>query len=348
MLERSRAVREGFGPSAVLFRGLTLILDKFELNLTRFLTNTNDGRKTAADVVRVDLRPLGISRVIDLFVPAFDKGLRLDVKAFRLREPLHVYMLWRLIEEFKPRVLDLGSNVGFFPVLELEAGAPFVVAVEPQRALIPFLRANLKPYDGRSIVVNKAISAKGFNSMSLCIPATGELNHVKPVNEGEVCRGSVEHVELADINDVVERAKPDMLRMDLEGFEWMLLQALESGDIELIDLETHVSSEHDYVNAVKALENASRLGFRYALLVEGIHWFNSLAKLVSRVSDPLKAFCLAKFAKARCDDLIKVYSLNSLISRLRSEHNPAAIDYKHVLLIRGSADLGWLKRLSKY
>jgi len=253
MIELSRAVREGLGLSAVLFRGLTLVLDKLELNLMRFLANAVNGKNTVVDVVRVDLRPLGIDRVIDLLVPTFDRGLRLDVKAFKLREPLHVYMLWRLVEEFKPRVLDLGSNAGFFPVLELEAGARFVVAVEPQRALIPFLRANLKPYNGRSIVVNKAVGVKGFNSMSLCIPATGELNHAKPVNEGEVCEGSVERVELVDINDVVEHAKPDLVRMDLEGFEWTLLQALESGNIEFIDLETHTGSERDYVNAVKTL-----------------------------------------------------------------------------------------------
>jgi len=74
-----------------------------------------------------------------------------------------------------------------------------------------------------------------------------------------------------------------------------------------------------------------------------------LAKLVSHVSDPFKVFCLAKFAKARCGDLIKVYNLNSLMPGLRSKHSPATIDYKHVLLTRSSADLSaWLRRLSKY
>jgi len=113
MIELSRTIREGLGLSAVLFRGLTLALDRLELNLIRILAGVVAGKRVDVDVVRVDLRPLGINKVIDLLVPTFDRGLRPDVKAFRLREPLHIYMLWGLIEEFKPHVLGLGSNAGF-------------------------------------------------------------------------------------------------------------------------------------------------------------------------------------------------------------------------------------------
>ena len=72
------------------------------------------------------LHILAETRDYTLYLNPNDERLSVDLYAWKFREQINTYMLSKFISEEKENidtVLDIGSNIGYFPLMELASGA---------------------------------------------------------------------------------------------------------------------------------------------------------------------------------------------------------------------------------
>ena len=87
--------------------------------------------------VELDFKSLNIAPKIDnsfLYLNPNDEGISVDLYAWGFREPINTFMLFKfMLTEKKDLdgVIDIGSNLGYFPLIELASGVRQVIAIEP-------------------------------------------------------------------------------------------------------------------------------------------------------------------------------------------------------------------------
>jgi len=107
----------------------------------------------------IDLRCVGLNSEIKIYLPPFDHGLSKDLFNYRIREPLHVLVLSKILSALNPElVADIGSSIGYFPLIELNSGVERILCFEPNPIAYKYLKLNLKRFSDRVESYNKAIS----------------------------------------------------------------------------------------------------------------------------------------------------------------------------------------------
>jgi len=140
----------------LLFRK-TRIIDKvfYELRSKNKVTYVNS---LPAIKTYINMEIIGIESKIPIYVPAYDKGLSRDLLVYHgIREPVHIKVLYETIKNSGiRRVADIGSNIGYFPLIELYAGAKHIIAIEPVPDTFRYLKINLEDCPN-CILMNAAI-----------------------------------------------------------------------------------------------------------------------------------------------------------------------------------------------
>jgi len=143
--------------------------------------------------------------------------------------------------------LDIGANEGFFSVLASRLVGPRgrVIAVEPQQRLDPVIRRNLE--------LNACANVSLF-SCAISDRRGGAELHLSPdTNTGSTAlyqstryrlpRVTVPVTTLEDFLDQVELETVDLVKVDIEGFEYEAILGspaiFESGRVRAIALELH-------------------------------------------------------------------------------------------------------------
>ena len=91
--------------------------------------------------MRLDLKVIGVSNnKSEIQLNPNDEGLSAQLLAYGFREPINCYLLSQFIKKEKLYVfIDVGSNIGYFPIVELESGAKKVIVIEPAPETFRFL-----------------------------------------------------------------------------------------------------------------------------------------------------------------------------------------------------------------
>ncbi len=196
----------------------------------------------------LDLKDPGISRALNLF------GEReLDMK----------FMLERFI---KPgmTIFDIGSNIGYYPLLELSLlrGVGKVVCIEPAPENVKLLKRNLElnEYFGRLYgnmpVVQAAVSDK-TSKRTFHLSEFSNLGTFHPV-ETSFTNGQSITVETVTISNLADRyGNPDLIRMDIEGHEVEVVRSVpKDTNRPIIVFEVHTdrySTKHDFATVLGRL-----------------------------------------------------------------------------------------------
>jgi FkbM family methyltransferase len=200
-----------------------------------------------------------------------DEGLSAQIFAYGFREPINCYFLSQFIKkENFDAVIDVGSNIGYFPMVELESGAKKVIVIEPVPETFKFLHNNVERYPNVS-ELNVAVSAHNGEE-TLFIPTHKNLstivpdeNFLKKIKTQIVDEITVPTLTLQTIIDKVGINKcRTLLRMDIEGYERVIGYNLPE-EIKAISLEFH-SMFFDYKEAMKLLDHWEESGFEFVIL----------------------------------------------------------------------------------
>jgi len=162
-----------------------------------------------------------------------DRGISAELLLFKKHEPLHTELLYR---ELKPGMvcIDIGSNIGYFAVLEskLVGETGKVFSIEPAPPNFNILQKNIKLQNTKNVeTFNFACGDKdGFVKFS--VSNRSNWSRVVPENESK----SIKDEDLAIIDVPIKKldtfidenplARIDIIRMDLEGYEYLALQGM--------------------------------------------------------------------------------------------------------------------------
>ena len=80
-----------------------------------------------------------------IYVNPKDQGLSNQLLKYGIREPINCYFLVKTIKSQKPSILDVGGNIGYFPIIETLSKAKVVTVYEPVTENFKFLTKNMGP-----------------------------------------------------------------------------------------------------------------------------------------------------------------------------------------------------------
>ena len=119
-------------------------------------------------------------------------------------------------------VLDLGANIGAVAYFMLKQGAARVVAVEPDPDNLVVLRLNLNGCveAGQAVIVPAAVAAE--TGLTATLWKNQGLN--KGMHSLVKRRGrTAVNVTTVALTDLLETYKPEAVKIDIEGFEYVIL-----------------------------------------------------------------------------------------------------------------------------
>ena len=199
-----------------------------------------------------------------------DRGISRTLLLFGQREMEHKVMLERAL---KPgmRVLDIGSNIGYYALMELRLIGPTgrLVAVEPSPDNLALLRRNLDLNGFTSVETHLAAVSDTISKRPFFLSDMSNLNTFH-VEGGAHLSGRTIEVETTTVPALMAGRPLDLIRMDVEGHEVEVINGLLSAVSEgrmapMILFETHrnrYSGTHDLEAPLRRL---FALGYRTAL-----------------------------------------------------------------------------------
>ena len=166
-----------------------------------------------------------------------------------------------LLSELEPDdvVYDIGANVGMYTCFFSECLQPNqVVAFEPHPSNLASLRSNLELNNTDAIVIERALSnTNGTAELKVASQERGEGKHSLAIDSDE----ETITVELAAGDQLIESGEipaPTVLKIDVEGAEYQVLQGLEqtlqSDLCRLIYVEVHPKHLNCYDTSPKDVE----------------------------------------------------------------------------------------------
>jgi FkbM family methyltransferase len=147
-------------------------------------------------------------------------------------------------------VLDIGMNIGIFSCLAIQRGAKRVIGfeAEPKNYEIALENIRLNGCTSRCNPINLAVVGNKDTQRDFFINVKKNKGAHSLVEK----RGrDVIKVNCIDINDILEKYKPTVMKMDIEGGEYELIKSIKSfrGIREFI-FEFH----HAHLNDIKTHE----------------------------------------------------------------------------------------------
>jgi len=170
----------------------------------------------------------------ELFVIRKDIGISAELRVFKIHEPLATKILMRELKKGMV-VVDIGSNIGYYVVLEskLVGSKGLVVAVEPDPVNFSYLLRNIRLNKLRNVMtVNKAISDRD-GTINMIKSNRSNWSRVLQTSHDLAAQDviSVVEVQAVTLDNLIKQLglnKVDFIRMDVEGHEDYIIRASEN------------------------------------------------------------------------------------------------------------------------
>jgi FkbM family methyltransferase len=264
MIQRARRAAQ-----TIQKQGLNYYMQNFSYKLLRNYFNL---KRRKIQFIRpvwreINFKALGIEASARLLLNPLDEGFSKEFGVYGFREPLNTFAIFNSVAKAKPVVLDIGSNLGYFPLVECKAGAKKVLALEPVPSTFSFLSKTLKGFE-RLETLNVAVS-DGADFLKLY--STNERNVTSFSKSMLTVMGHAVSEEFCSravtLDDVADEYPIAMVRMDIEGYEYHILANRLPDKIETICVELHVIPPYDKVHAFELLQKLNQQNFRVSVAI---------------------------------------------------------------------------------
>jgi len=181
--------------------------------------------------IKLNLEGVGVKKNIIFHVIDNDEGLSKQLRLFGFREPLNWKKYYYFVDE-EDVVLDIGANIGLFSILSKNAKK--IICVEPIRECIPILEKNLDSHNllNKSIIINMAVVKKG----RLWLELDTHINLSKVVQKRTK---NTQKIKSELLEYFTKKYKTNLVRMDVEGYEYEILKQGIPKRINKIAMEFH-------------------------------------------------------------------------------------------------------------
>jgi FkbM family methyltransferase len=222
-----------------------------------------------------------------LYLNPKDEGLSAQLYAWRLREPINTHFLCDFIaheEQNMDVVIDIGGNIGYFPLVEIVSGAPQVIAIEPVPETYTFLKKNMEHFENIK-TLNVAVSDKK-ETVKMYIPSQrnlatifGDTDYLKMA---KATINETVDVQALPLEDILKNEKLNgkraLIRMDIEGFEKNVTKKLPE-EIYALSFELHTPIL-GYDSTIALIKNLRKTGYKIRLIIRELDGLGPIIKLL--------------------------------------------------------------------
>ncbi len=202
---------------------------------------------------------------------------------YETTNPLHSLAYFNYMEFFYQKVyedfdfgkdsvvVDVGANIGTFTMYALHRGASKVYALEPVQSAFDDLNNTLK--SDKVVPLQIAISDSNSELDMYTIPwndtiASFDKNHIVEYSQGEqnIISFKVKTQKFVDFMHEQDLEKIDLLKVDIEGAEYMMFDAIDDDTLMKVDrllLEFHDNHNGEFRKHI--LDRLDKTGFEYTL-----------------------------------------------------------------------------------
>jgi len=218
--------------------------------------------------VRVKLKHLEM--FIDVKTPGISNSLFIN----KSREDDMIFLIKKYLP-YKGDIIDCGSNIGFYPLLEerIVKEKRKILCIEPDPRNILLLKKNIETfsYDSNTFELCSGAVSESNGKMSLDISRASNLNFISNLKKQD---GEYVEVETFTLDTLIRKFKinPTFLRMDIEGHEVSVFNgavewAKESKLGTTILFETHAPLYEKENSLKNSLTPFRQMGFSVKCLV---------------------------------------------------------------------------------
>jgi FkbM family methyltransferase len=160
------------------------------------------------------------------------KGFNIPTSAFWLKKDLGNSNPFALLPLRKgDTIMDVGAYIGTFTAAALEQGAKWAVCYEAAPKNAALLRENMERYGARVSICEYAVVAGHELEVQLTMSGFSGANSVIPSPN----RKKAVTVPAVNFRGELARIKPTVLKMDIEGGEYPILDILKPGDLRQVN-----------------------------------------------------------------------------------------------------------------
>ena len=222
-----------------------------------------------------------------LYLNPADEGLSVQLYAWRLREPINTHFLCEFIaheERNMDAVIDIGGNIGYFPLVEIVSGAPQVIAIEPVPETYRFLKKNMERFDNVK-TLNVAVSDKK-ETVKMYIPSQRNLATIfGDTDYLKMAKATIEEIvdmQALPLEDILKtenmKGKRALVRMDIEGYEKNITKKLPEEIYALsFELQPPILG---YSSTMELIENLKKSGYKIQMMIRELDGLGPLVKLL--------------------------------------------------------------------
>jgi FkbM family methyltransferase len=215
----------------------------------------------------INFKSLGLKGDAKLLLNPQDEGFSKEFFQYGFREPLNTFTIYNFVRAKRPFILDIGSNLGYFPLIELQAGAKHVVCIEPVPESIEFLRKSLESFHNVTIlemaIAEKTSEEKFYIAKEKNVSSFFKNTSTKIVKEIVV--------KTSTLSSIAELYPFNMIRMDIEGYEHRILTGKIPDNLEAISVEFHVMPPFNKMVAVNTLKALADNGFNCSVVINELN-----------------------------------------------------------------------------
>lgn len=178
------------------------------------------------------------------------------IDAFTVNEVFKCGYLKHLNLNDNDIVLDIGMNIGVFSVIASKL-CKKIIAFEPEINNFNLAKENLLLNNVTNVeIYNSAVSDKnGEISLYLNSGVCSDCHSTQPVRGREIVT-----INSESINDIIEKHKPNKLKIDCEGEELNFMRTANLKNMQAVSMEVHFTlskrDKHErYFDMLKNIEN---------------------------------------------------------------------------------------------
>lgn len=190
------------------------------------------------------------------------EGFNIPKSAFWLKADLEKRNPFELLPLRKnDTVMDCGAYIGTFTAAALEQGAKWAVCYECAPKNVPLLEENMRRYGKRVTIMRYAIvGTHGWTKVKLNLSGFSGANSVIPSKN----RPKFVEVEAVSFRAQLRHYRPTILKIDVEGAEYEMLESLKPGDLESVHgifIEFHPHPNRENL-VIWAFQHLTQEGFK--------------------------------------------------------------------------------------
>lgn len=211
----------------------------------------------------LDFQALGLKGKGKLLLDPEDRGLSICLHEYGFREPLNTHAIYRTVEDKEPEIIDIGSNLGYFALIALEAGASTVTCVEPLPDTVAYLTESMK---NRPASVVQTAVGEVDGTCNLQVGNQRNYSSLGGLPRDQIVREiTVRMMSLSSLSRVFPFS---MINMDVEGYEHRILSNKIPDQVNTIALDMHTTPAYPKSVARHTLRVLDDCGFRCRYFVK--------------------------------------------------------------------------------